>query len=177
MKRILSLLTLAASLFIFSGCTSVYMAPASESAVAKEFRQHDLSKAQLYVYRPNHIVGTAIKKAIWIDGTYVGQLKRKTFLLEEIEPGDHVITTESEFGNNHILLQAEPGKQYFVRQNIKFGVFVAGASIRIVDEAQGKSDIVKDCELIEALRKPSVDIPANEIEQEYRKLKKRAGIQ
>ena len=177
MKRVLSLLTLAASLIFFSGCTSVYMAPASESAAAKEFRQTDPSKAQLYVYRPNHIVGVSVKKAIWIDGTYVGQLKRRTFLLEEIEPGDHVITTESEFGNKHILLQAEPGKQYFVRQNIKFGVFTAGASIRFVDEARGKSDIVRECELIEALRKASVDIPANEIEREYRKLKKRAGIQ
>lgn len=94
MKKHLLLLCLSVA-WLFTGCASVDLASDADSAKAKEFTIDDSSKSQLYVYRPGHIAGSALKKAIWIDGLYVGRLKRCSFLVEKIEPGEHVISTES----------------------------------------------------------------------------------
>lgn len=169
MKKYLLLLCLSLS-FLFTGCTSVELASDSDCANAKEFNIDDATKSKLYVYRPNHFVGQALKKAIWIDGLYVGQLKKHTFLMEQIEPGEHVISTESEFGNNQILINTEPGKNYFVRQNIKMGVFVGGSSIHEVSEAEGM-EAVKKCDLIEPQRKESVNIDKGDLEKVRLQLK------
>ena len=101
---------------------------------------------------------------------YVGRLKRSSFLVEKIEPGEHVISTESEFGNNEILINTEANKNYFVRQNIKFGVFVGGSSIDEVSAEKGMED-VKKCELIEPQRKESVNINPADIEKARAELK------
>ncbi len=101
---------------------------------------------------------------------YVGRLKLCSFLVEKIEPGEHVISTESEFGNNEILINTEANKNYFVRQNIKFGVFVGGSSIHEVSVEKGMED-VKKCELIEAQRKESVNINPADIEKARAELK------
>ena len=37
----------------------------------------------------------------------------------------------------------EPGKNYFVRQYIKIGVFVGGAGVEKIPEEQGKKDVAK----------------------------------
>lgn len=101
---------------------------------------------------------------------YVGRLKLCSFLVEKIEPGEHVISTESEFGNNEILINTETNKNYFVRQNIKFGVFVGGSSIHEVSAEKGMED-VKKCELIESQRKESVNINPADIEKARAELK------
>ena len=95
---------------------------------------------------------------------------KHTFLVEQIEPGEHVISTESEFGNNQILINTEANKNYFVRQNIKLGVFVGGASIHEVSEEKGMED-VKKCDLIEPQRKESVNINPADIEKARLELK------
>lgn len=67
-----------------------------------------------------------------------------SFLTVIIEEGaTHKISTESEFSPNHLLIKADSGKNYFVEQYIKLGVFVGGANLRLVDEAKAKSKIAK----------------------------------
>jgi hypothetical protein len=39
------------------------------------------------------------------------------------------------------LLKPEAGKLYFIKQFIKFGVFVGGAGLNLVDESEGKKQI------------------------------------
>ncbi|MFZ1712138.1 MAG: DUF2846 domain-containing protein, partial [Nitrosomonas sp.] len=55
----------------------------------------------------------------------------------------HKIDTESEFSPNTLELVLEAGKNYFIRQFIKIGVFVGGAGVEQVPEEQGKADITK----------------------------------
>ncbi|WP_259365615.1 DUF2846 domain-containing protein [Colwellia sp. MB02u-6] len=40
-------------------------------------------------------------------------------------------------------MQTEKGKNYFVSQYIKMGVFVGGAGVELVDEKKGKKEISK----------------------------------
>lgn len=63
-----------------------------------------------------------------------------------IEPGVHVLSTESEFSDNSMELDAKSGQNYFVRQYIKFGVFVGGANLELVSEEEGKEGVL-ECKL------------------------------
>ena len=140
--KIVPLLVIAAS-FLVTGCASVNMAPKEESAKAKQFNPPSANNAGLYVYR-NSFVGKALKKDIWIDGKCLGESASDVFFYTEIEGGKGFkISTESEFSPNDLNLNVDSGKNYFVRQYIKMGVFVGGAGVEQVSEQQGKTDIAQ----------------------------------
>lgn len=140
--RIAPLFAVAAALVI-TGCASVDMAPKQESDKAKQFNQPSAGNAGVYTYR-NSAVGQALKKDIWIDGKCVGESAPNVFFYSEVEGGKtHKIDTESEFSPNTLELMLEAGKNYFVRQYIKLGVFVGGAGLEQIPEEQGKKDIMQ----------------------------------
>jgi hypothetical protein len=140
--KMFSAITLATALLI-SGCASVDMASKSESAKAKEFKSPSQGNAGVYVYR-NSFVGKALKKDIWIDGKCIGESAPDVFFYAEVEGGkQHKIDTESEFSPNTINVMLEAGKNYFIRQFIKMGVFVGGAGVEQIPEEQGKLDVAK----------------------------------
>lgn len=140
--KIVSILTLTAALLI-SGCASVEMGSKAESAKAKEFNPPDQGNAGVYIYRDS-FVGKALKKDIWIDGKCIGESAPDVFFHTEVEGGKtHKIDTESEFSPNTLELMFESGKNYFIRQFIKMGVFVGGAGLEKIPEEQGKKDVAK----------------------------------
>jgi hypothetical protein len=137
---------LAAFLFaLVSGCASVPMASLEDDAIRKEFNAPTDGKAGLYIYR-NSNFGGAIKKNIYVDQQFLGQTAPMVYHYVELDQGEHIVTTESEFGNNDTLLKAEAGVNYFVRAFMKMGLVVAGAGIEQVDEAEGKKGVMA-CEL------------------------------
>ena len=73
----------------------------------------------------------------------MGETANKTYFYKEIAPGEHQISTESEFSDNAITFQAEGGKNYFARQYIKMGVFVGGANLQMVSEQEGMEEVLK----------------------------------
>ena len=137
-----SVLLLTGTLLI-TGCASVNMASKEESTKAKEFNAPQPGKSGVYVYR-NSFVGKALKKDIWIDGKCVGESAPDVFFYTEIE-GDkkHKLDTESEFSPNTLEMMFVTGKNYFIRQFIKIGVFVGGAGLEVIPEEQGKADVSK----------------------------------
>lgn len=140
--KIVSVVMLTATLLI-SGCASVDMAPKAESARAKEFNPPSQGNAGVYVYRDS-FVGKALKKDVWIDGKCIGESAPDMFFYTEVEGGkNHKIDTESEFSPNTVELMFEAGKNYFIRQFIKMGVFVGGAGLEQIPEEQGKIAVAK----------------------------------
>jgi hypothetical protein len=140
--RIVSAIVLTATVLV-TGCASVDMASKQESAKAKEFNAPAAGNAGVYTYR-NSFVGKALKKDIWIDGKCVGESAPDVFFYSEVEGGKaHKIDTESEFSPNTLELMFEAGKNYFIRQYIKMGVFVGGAGLEQVSEEQGKKDVMQ----------------------------------
>jgi hypothetical protein len=138
--KIGSLLVLTASLLV-TGCASVNMVAKEDSAKAKEFRKPSSNNAGVYIYR-NSFVGKALKKDIWIDGKCIGESAPDVFFYSEVEGGKtHKFDTESEFSPNTLEVMVDAGKNYFIRQFIKMGVFVGGAGLEQVSEEQGKADI------------------------------------
>jgi Protein of unknown function (DUF2846) len=140
--KIVSIVTLTAAL-LMSGCASVDMATKADSAKAKEFNAPSQGNAGVYVYRDS-FVGKALKKDVWINGKCVGESAPDVFFYTEVEGGKkHKVDTESEFSPNTLELMFEAGKNYFIRQYIKLGVFVGGAGLEQVPEEKGKKDVAK----------------------------------
>jgi len=138
--------TLALALFVsflFAGCASVPMESAQQSQLAKQFNPPANGNAALYIYRSGSL-GGALKKDLWVDGKCIGESAPNVFFYEEV-PGnmEHKISTESEFSPNALSIYTESGKNYFVRQYIKMGVFVGGANLELVDEAKGRAEVEK----------------------------------
>lgn len=141
MYKKFSLVLLASALF--TGCASVPMESAEKSDAAKKFAAPADGKSGIYVYRSGAF-GGALKKDVWVDGQCIGETAPNIFFYEEVTGGtEHKISTESEFSPNDLLLKTESGKNYFVQQYIKMGVFVGGAGVENVDEAKGKKEIAK----------------------------------
>ena len=141
MYKNLALIVLVSSLF--TGCASVPMGSVEKSDMAKQFNQPSSGNAGLYIYRSGSL-GGALKKDIWVDEKCIGESAPNVFFYEEVK-GDveHKMSTESEFSPNDLLVKTESGKNYFVRQYIKMGVFVGGAGLELVDEDKGKAEVAK----------------------------------
>ena len=140
-KSKLALLVLALSVMLFSGCSTVPLEPKEMSQSAKSFNAPPANKAGLYVYRDS-FVGQALKKDIWIDNECLGKTSNKVFFYKTIDGNkEHKLSTQSEFSANSLSINTQNGKNYFVRQYIKMGVFVGGANLEVVDEEKAKEAI------------------------------------
>ena len=151
MKLIRSMLLGVSVLIVafLSGCASVPMASKDLDASAKMFKEPAQDRAGLYVYRDS-FGGKALKKMVSIDGKAIGQTANKVYFFKEISPGAHTLSTESEFGDNTLDISAVAGKNIYVRQYIKMGVFIGGSALELVSEEDGKKAVL-DCERAEPL--------------------------
>ena len=140
----LATILLCLGLAALTGCASVPMASKEQDSASKTFAPPPADKSALYIFR-NSFAGKVLKKLVSIDGKPIGQTANKVYFYNEITPGSHTVSTESEFGDNSIDFQAEGGKNYFARQYIKIGVFVGGAGIEMVSEEDGKKEVLQ-CE-------------------------------
>jgi hypothetical protein len=144
MKKILMLLTLVFSVYL-SGCATVPMATTEDDQLRKQFSAPVEGKAGVYIYR-NSNFGSALTKTVSIDGQLVGATAPMTYFYREVSPGNHTLSTQSEFSNNDLIVTTNPGLNYFVRQYIKMGVFVGGANLELASEEDGKKG-VSECKL------------------------------
>lgn len=128
---------------VLSGCASVPLASQQEMLQAKAFAVPTENNAGIYIYRDS-FAGKALKKDIYIDGKCVGETADKTFFYVQVPGGQvHKISTESEFSPNDFTINTLSGRNYFIRQSIKMGVFVGGAGLSESSETEGKRVISK----------------------------------
>ena len=140
MRKMVFVIVLSA---LFTGCASVKMESKADSTKAKQFAQPQAGNSGLYTYRDS-FVGKALKKDIWVNGKCVGESAPDVFFYTEVAGGkEYSISTESEFSPNALTLLAEAGKNYFIRQYIKMGLFVGGAGLELIPEEQGKAAVSK----------------------------------
>lgn len=141
MYKILALLIFVSSLLV--GCASVPTESTERTEMATKFSPPSNGNAGLYIYRSGHF-GGSLKKDIWVDGECIGESAPNVFFYDEVS-GDqeHKISTESEFSPNDLVVNTDSGRNYFVQQYIKMGVFVGGANLKLVDEEEGKKAVEK----------------------------------
>lgn len=139
MYKKIALVVIASSLF--AGCASVPMESKEASNKAKTFEAPAADTAGLYIYRDSSF-GGALKKDVWVNGECVGETAPNMFFYKLVQAGkQHKVSNESEFSPNDLLVKAESGKNYYINQYIKMGVFVGGANLELVDEVKAKKAI------------------------------------
>lgn len=145
MRTHFKLFIAAVGLIILTGCASVPMGDPDADAKLKTFSAPPQDQAGLYIYRDS-FAGQGLKKTVTLDGETIGETANRVYFYRLVNAGSHKIGTESEFSDNVINLVAVGGKNYYIRQSIKIGVFVGGASLTVVPEAVGQAHLQK-CEL------------------------------
>jgi hypothetical protein len=126
---------------VMVGCSTVPLEPKNISDNAKAFSLPPAGKSGIYVYRDS-MFGAALKKDIWIDNKCLGESAPKVFFYKDVKGNTtHIISTESEFSPNKLVINTKAGKNYFIRQYIKMGVFSGGADLEQINEDEAKKAI------------------------------------
>jgi len=144
MQKILHAVLISISITILAGCASVPMATPEQDRARKTFSKPAANKAGLYVYR-NSMIGKAVRKSLYIDGyEWWGEIPNKVYLYKEITPGEHKLSTESEFGHISFKFEVQEGKNYFIKLSMKLGVVaVASATLDMVPEEVGQQGVLR----------------------------------
>ena len=129
---------------LLSGCASVPMASLEADESAKQFNV-DSNKANIYLYR-NESMGGAIAMPVALDGHIAGKTGSKTYFYWTVEPGEHEITSLTE-NTARIKINAKAGKNHYIWQEVKMGMWTARSQLHEVGEEKGKKE-VNDCKLI-----------------------------
>jgi hypothetical protein len=138
MKKFFQIRFAVILLAALTGCASVPLAPTDADSAAKTFATAPDS-GNVYVYR-NESIGSAIKMGVYVDEKPIGQTAAKTYFKVPLTPGKHKIRGHAE--NNSVLeLDVQPGKNYFVWQEVKMGALSARNELQLVDEATGKKGV------------------------------------
>jgi len=149
MSRRLILAAVVAVSALISGCASAPMASDEANEQAKKFMVQP-GLANIYVYR-NTSFGAMVPFDIEVNGRVVGKTAPNTFMLLRVKPGKYVIVSIGE-SESTVELSVVAGKNYFVRQEIKQGVYNPTGRLHLVDEAAGRSG-VEECNLIDLSKK------------------------
>lgn len=146
-KRMLSAGAIVAVTILASGCASVQMATPEKDTAAKTFAVK-AEKANIYVYR-NETFGAAVKMPVALNGKLVGDTASKTYMMLEVAPGQHTVVSKTE-NDAAVAVNAVAGKNYFVWQEVKMGLFAPRSNLHLVDEETGKA-AVQECKRIQEM--------------------------
>lgn len=100
-------------------------------------------KAALVVGRTT-IFGGGINFENYLNKTFIGTTKGRSFFITSVDPGDHYITAH---GENYasMLIRFEAGKTYYVQNEVRMGAFMARAKVELVDAQHMHNDMGGDC--------------------------------
>lgn len=130
----------AVLVLLLSGCASVPMAPLDQDSKAKDFSPNP-NKASLYIYR-NESFGAAIPMTVAVNGKTLGQTAAQTYFRLNLAPGKYNVESHAE--NVSILsLTTEAGKNYFVWQEVKMGMWMARSLLQQTDETTGRAGVME----------------------------------
>lgn len=131
--------------FALAGCKNVSFRSASDDAKAKAFVVTP-GKSAIYVVRPESVRNQAL--TVVLDDKLTARTGPCSYLLWEVDPGAHEILA---YGENisQLALRTEPGKAYFVRQDVAGGLWLPRTLLTAVDEPGGRKSI-GECRLVDS---------------------------
>ena len=96
---------------------------------------------RIYVYRTD-IFGAVIRPGVKINGEVTGKAVPRGFFYVDRLAGSYEISA-STGGKRSLTLNLEPGEEKYVRLEVKMGLFTCHIKPVLVDNAFGKSEIIK----------------------------------
>ena len=125
---------------LLSGCASVPMASMDQDTKAKDFSPAP-NKASMYIYR-NERFGAAIPMTVSVNGKALGQTAAQTYFRLNLTPGKYNVESHAENVSN-LPLTTEAGKNYFVWQEVKMGMWMARSLLQQTDETTGRAGVIE----------------------------------
>jgi len=129
---------------LFSGCVAVKSASLEQDTLAKKFLI-DKDRSNLYIYR-NESFGAAIGMPVVLDGKHIGKTGAATYFKLSVDPGQHTIKSLTE-NTSELTLNTQAGKNYYVWQEVKMGMWSARSMLQEVNETVGQA-AVSECKLL-----------------------------
>lgn len=139
MKKIISYIFLSITLLMV-GCAAPIKASPEKDAAAKDFTTAK-SGAVLYIYR-NENMGGAVGMPVRVNGADIGETGAKTFFKLNLASGMYAIESEAE-NTSQLPLTLSDGKNYFVWQEVRMGIWKARTTLRQVDEKTGMAGVLE----------------------------------
>lgn len=140
MKRWMSMAWVMGLALWLMGCASVPMGAMEDDASAKTFAPPS-DKAALYIYR-NETFGAAVPMNVSVNGRNIGQTASKTYFQFHLTPGRYSVESSAE-NVSELKLLMEPGRNYFVWQEVKMGIWMARSQLHHVDEPKGRAGVLE----------------------------------
>jgi hypothetical protein len=137
---------------LFTGCAATVPMALPDLDLQMKMSAPPQNGALIYVYR-NEAFGGAVKMPVFIDGAYRGDTVAKSFLVAPVPPGPHEVLSKAE-NDSRTTVMAEPGRAYFVWQEVKMGLVMARSQLQQVNETRGRA-AVNECRLIASSGAPA----------------------
>ena len=134
------LLIIIASL-LMDGCASTSKATAERSDAAKTFTI-PMEKGSVYLYRVGRVYASAVQLSVKINGLDAGGTGPNTFFKWDLLPGTYTFLSTTDESSAVVELEVEPGKNYFIRQDIRMGVITNRVKMKLVDHVQGREEVL-----------------------------------
>jgi len=102
-------------------------------------------KATVYIIR-NSAVGLLIRMSIECDGEKIGSTKAKQYVYTVLDPGEYTFVSKGGENKASLNIELEAGEVYYIRQQVKMGIFVARTGLELMNEEAGIKAL-KECNL------------------------------
>jgi len=120
-----------------SGITTVTDNSGLNSATAN-------GKTTVYIIR-NSSIGSLIKMGVECNDLKIGSTKAKQYVYTVLDPGNYTFVSTAE-NKASLSLTLEPGKIYYINQQVKMGIIKARTGLELMNEADGIKAL-NDCKL------------------------------
>ena len=131
---------LALAAVFAAGCASVPSAPPALQVAALTFKPSP-GMARIYVYRSGGAFGAASRLSVAIDSQIVGRTAPGTYLMVELSPGRHRVSSATPENESAVVLDAQADSAYFVKVWPKLGFFSAHSGMERMDPAEARAGI------------------------------------
>ena len=111
-------------------------------AISAEIPSVDPDKGLVVFYRLKSFKGGVVRFSINHSEGSIGQLTSGTYLYKYLDPGEHTFWSQA-ISKDSITLTVEAGQVYFVKGNVRMGVFVGRPKFTQVSESTAKTDLAK----------------------------------
>lgn len=125
---------------VLAGCASVPMASLEADGTAKQFQVRS-GYSNIYLYR-SETFGGAVAMTVSLDGKVEGRTGPQTYFFWEVSPGKHEITSHTE-NTSRIVIDAKEGKNHYVWQEVKMGMWQPGSQLHEMSEAEGRKGVLE----------------------------------
>src|SRR3989475_9686202 len=127
-------------ILVAAGCLAVPPAPPELPAVPVPFNAAP-GMSRIYVYRAGSGFGGASKLSVAIDSRIVGRTAAGTYLMVELAPGPHRVSSPTGENESSVSLVALADSNYFVKLWPQMGFFSAHSGMERMDPTEARNGI------------------------------------